>query len=85
MVNAIGCEPIFCRFKSGLSPQNKYRTVAQLVEQRIENPCVGGSNPPRPTRTNKWGMGLHGVVTSLAMKKSEGFDSPILHQKQKEK
>ncbi len=24
--------------------------VAQLVEQRIENPCVGGSIPPRATR-----------------------------------
>jgi hypothetical protein len=23
--------------------------VAQLVEQRIENPCVGGSIPPRAT------------------------------------
>ena len=23
--------------------------VAQLVEQRTENPCVGGSIPPRPT------------------------------------
>src|SRR5450830_1628066 len=24
--------------------------VAQLVEQRIENPCVGGSLPPRATK-----------------------------------
>ena len=24
--------------------------VAQLVEQRTENPCVGGSIPPRATR-----------------------------------
>tara|TARA_Y200000002_G_scaffold381992_1_gene397590 strand:- start:117 stop:413 length:297 start_codon:yes stop_codon:yes gene_type:complete len=24
-------------------------TVAQLVEQRTENPCVGGSIPPGPT------------------------------------
>ena len=24
--------------------------VAQLVEQRIENPCVGGSIPPRATK-----------------------------------
>ena len=23
--------------------------IAQLVEQRIENPCVGGSNPPSGT------------------------------------
>ena len=23
--------------------------VAQLVEQRTENPCVGGSNPPATT------------------------------------
>jgi hypothetical protein len=27
--------------------------VAQLVEQRIENPCVGGSIPPRATKINK--------------------------------
>ena len=26
-----------------------YGTVAQQVEQRTENPCVGGSTPPRPT------------------------------------
>ncbi len=26
-----------------------YGAVAQLVEQRTENPCVGGSTPPRPT------------------------------------
>ena len=25
-----------------------YGQVAQLVEQRTENPCVGGSNPPLP-------------------------------------
>jgi hypothetical protein len=27
--------------------------VAQSVEQRIENPCVGGSIPPRATKLNK--------------------------------
>ena len=27
--------------------------VAQLVEQRTENPCVGGSIPPRATRNKK--------------------------------
>ena len=27
--------------------------VAQSVEQRIENPCVGGSIPPRATRIRK--------------------------------
>ena len=27
--------------------------VAQLVEQRIENPCVGGSIPPRATKNSK--------------------------------
>jgi hypothetical protein len=26
-----------------------FASVAQLVEQRIENPCVGGSTPPRGT------------------------------------
>jgi hypothetical protein len=28
--------------------------VAQSVEQRIENPCVGGSIPPRATRFFGW-------------------------------
>ncbi len=28
---------------------NKDGRVAQLVEQRIENPCVGGSSPPSTT------------------------------------
>ncbi len=27
--------------------------VAQLVEQRTENPCVGGSIPPRATKIQK--------------------------------
>ncbi len=26
-----------------------FGSIAQLVEQRTENPCVGGSNPPRAT------------------------------------
>ena len=28
----------------------KYAEVAQLVEQRTENPCVGGSSPPLGTK-----------------------------------
>ena len=28
-------------------------SVAQLVEQRTENPCVDGSIPPRTTSRNK--------------------------------
>jgi hypothetical protein len=35
------------------SPASSFRrpagSVAQLVEQRTENPCVGGSIPPRAT------------------------------------
>jgi hypothetical protein len=27
--------------------------VAQLVEQRTENPCVGGSIPPHTTKKNE--------------------------------
>src|SRR3972149_709566 len=30
--------------------QSRYGQVAQLVEQRTENPCVGGSIPPLATR-----------------------------------
>ena len=29
-----------------------YGAVAQLVEQRTENPCVGGSIPPHTTEKN---------------------------------
>ena len=29
---------------------NEFGLVAQLVEQRTENPCVGGSIPPQATR-----------------------------------
>ena len=35
---------------ASLTRQLKYvARIAQLVEQRIENPCVGGSNPPSGT------------------------------------
>jgi hypothetical protein len=37
--------------------------VAQLVEQRIENPCVGGSSPPSTT--------IHKVFTILSLPFSE--------------
>jgi hypothetical protein len=33
--------------------QHKYGSIAQLVEQRIENPRVGGSIPPRATKFKK--------------------------------
>jgi hypothetical protein len=33
-----------------LPEPNQSGQVAQLVEQRTENPCVGGSNPPLPIR-----------------------------------
>ena len=29
-----------------------FASVAQSVEQRIENPCVGGSIPPQATSKN---------------------------------
>ena len=39
---------------SALSCEDKnLGAVAQLVEQRTENPCVGGSIPPHTTNTNK--------------------------------
>ena len=30
--------------------------VAQSVEQRTENPCVGGSIPPHTTKPLNWGF-----------------------------
>ena len=32
--------------------------VAQLVEQRTENPCVGGSIPPHTTKTSAAMLGF---------------------------
>ena len=32
--------------------------VAQLVEQRTENPCVGGSSPPRATNQKDFSMNI---------------------------
>ena len=34
-----------------LEGKSKEGPVAQLVEHRIENPCVGGSSPPGTTIT----------------------------------
>ena len=36
-------------YRRRLAPSAAYAWVAQLVEQRIENPRVGGSNPPPGT------------------------------------
>ena len=33
---------------------NLYASVAQSVEQGTENPCVGGSIPPRGTKFHRW-------------------------------
>jgi hypothetical protein len=33
--------------------------VAQSVEQRIENPCVGGSIPPRATKNMFYKTPIH--------------------------
>ena len=40
----------FNSFKNSLRIINSLGLVAQSVEQRIENPCVGGSIPPRATK-----------------------------------
>ena len=42
-VKTKGCDPFIRGFDSHQSPQ--YAIVAQLVEQRTENPCVVGSIP----------------------------------------
>ena len=35
--------------------------VAQLVEQRIENPRVGGSIPPQATKIPEWNQRVSGL------------------------
>ena len=46
----------FCWNALDFSDQDRRHSgqVAQLVEQRTENPCVGGSNPPLPIIVNPW-------------------------------
>ena len=38
-----------CGLVSVAGKSNEFGLVAQLVEQRTENPCVGGSIPPQAT------------------------------------
>ena len=45
--NSYICRPKMCQAQVGL--------VAQLVEQRTENPCVGGSIPPQTTKAPVFG------------------------------
>ena len=42
--------------------------VAQSVEQRIENPCVGGSIPPQATKNPKLIKGLRILRESLFLR-----------------
>lgn len=47
---ASGAQPTAPRFfKRNHCSQSRDARIAQLVEQRIENPRVGGSNPPPGT------------------------------------
>jgi hypothetical protein len=41
------------RFTQPVREGRKHGLVAQSVEQRIENPCVGGSIPPRATNNER--------------------------------
>jgi hypothetical protein len=50
---------------------NSFGWVAQLVEQRTENPCVGGSIPPPATTLDAWAsMGCEGTSRKLSAKLS---------------
>lgn len=50
----------------------------QLVDGGSWIPEAAGSSPARETK--QWGMGLLGVVTSLAPRSADRFDADILHQ-----
>jgi hypothetical protein len=41
--------------------------VAQSVEQRIENPCVGGSIPPQATKIRNENNGLPEMVARFSL------------------
>ena len=45
---------VFQKFAVHLHSLNKRGTIAQLVEQRTENPCVPGSIPGGTTKEKSW-------------------------------
>ena len=52
LVRALACHARGREFKS--LPDRHYVSIAQSVEQRTENPCVGGSIPLRDTKLRMW-------------------------------
>jgi hypothetical protein len=52
--------------KLTLSKTKRKGPVAQSVEQRIENPCVGGSIPPQATRIFNENNGLSEMVARFS-------------------
>ena len=69
LVRALACHARGREFKS--LPDRHYVSIAQSVEQRTENPCVGGSIPLRDTnvtevkRNTEQGKSLQRGHTSL--------------------
>ena len=65
--------------------QNKRGTIAQLVEQRTENPCVPGSIPGGTTYKTKTQLMINQLrfsILHLPAKKRGRFLRTLLHYKQ---
>ena len=77
-VNMPACHAGDRGFDSRLDRHFKKGLVAQSVEQRTENPCVGGSIPSQATI--KWRISSAGRASAL---QAEGrrFEPVILHHK----
>ena len=77
-VNMPACHAGDRRFDSRLDRHFRKGLVAQSVEQRTENPCVGGSIPSQATI--KWRISSAGRASAL---QAEGrrFEPVILHHK----
>ena len=68
-----------------LQSKNKEGAIAQLVEQRTENPCVPGSIPGGTTEKTDSGKGqsLLFLYNRIAEKADRTIDSPTNNKKRK--
>ncbi len=68
-----------------LQSKNKEGAIAQLVEQRTENPCVPGSIPGGTTEKtdSEKGQSLLFLYNRIAEKADRTIDSPTNNKKRK--
>lgn len=74
MVSVPACHAGGCGFESRL---DRHGSVAQSVEQWIENPCVGGSIPPGTTISTRQYAGLAQLVEHLTCNQRVEGSNPL--------